>query len=627
MTKMMNLKVSALVLAMLTLGLSACNDSNDDVVVQPPVVEEKTPDNIELVRIGAYESGIFGASAAEIPAFDAGSKRVFVVNAEAGELDVLDVSDPAHPKKISAISTHTVLPNSEVNSVAVQHGIVAVAVQAANKTDLGKVAFYKASDLSFISAVSVGALPDMLTFSPDGKLVVVANEGEPSDDYQTDPEGSIAIIDISDIQAPKAVIAGFTEWNATDKKAALIQSGVRIYGPNATVAQDLEPEYVTISTDSKKAWVTLQENNAIAEVDLSTKKVTQIYALGEKDHGLPENALDLSDTDGKINIQPWPGVVGLYQPDALANYQFEGQTYLVTANEGDARAWGETNPLYWGKTLKQDANAVGDSSKGYVEEFRVKHLVHKDGFSRRQGDDLPPQLRALAKGANLNPAIFSYCGAVLGDAQACRNDEQLGRLNIVWNMGYQKNVDGLPKLDSKGYMTYDKLYAMGGRSFAIWDTQGKLVWDSGRAFEAKVAELFPAHFNTNHEKSLFDDRSDNKGPEPEGLALGQIGKKTFAFIGLERMGGIMVYDISNPKKAQFVQYLNDRNFKQDTVQLDKNGQKVVDADGKNVLIEKGDLGPEGLVFIAANQSPNGKPLLVVGNEVSGSTAVYEIKLK
>lgn len=627
MTKMMNLKVSALALAILGLGLSACNSGNDDGAAQPPAVVEQTPQSIELVRLSAYESGIFGASAAEIPAFDAASKRLFVVNAEAGELDVLDISDPAHPKKIGAISTHALLPNSEVNSVAVRQGVVAVAVQAANKTDLGKVAFYQASDLSLISSVDVGALPDMLTFSPDGKLVVAANEGEPSDDYQIDPEGSVAIIDISNIQAPKAVLAGFSDWNAAEKKAALIQSGVRIYGPNATVAQDLEPEYVTISADSKTAWVTLQENNAIAEVDLSAKKVSHIFALGEKDHGLPENALDLSDADGKINIQAWPGMAGLYQPDAIANYQFEGSTYLVTANEGDARAWGEDNPLYWGKTLKDDANAAGDSSKGYVEEFRVKHLVHKDGFSRRQGDDLPPQLREIAKGAQLNPSIFAYCGAVLGDAKACRNDDQLGRLNIVWNMGYQKNADGTPKLDDKGYMTYDKLYAMGGRSFAIWDTQGKLVWDSGRAFEDKVAELFPAHFNSNHEASLFDDRSDNKGPEPEGLALGQIGQKTFAFIGLERMGGIMVYDISNPKKAQFIQYLNDRSFKQDSAQLDKNGQKVLDKDGKEVLIEKADLGPEGLIFIAASKSPNGKPLLAVGNEVSGTTAVYQIIVK
>ena len=45
-----------------------------------------------------------------------------------------------------------------------------------------------------------------------------------------------------------------------------------------------------------------------------------------------------------------------------------------------------------------------------------------------------------------------------------------------------------------------------------------------------------------------------------------------------------------------------------------------------VLATAGDLGPEGLVFIPAAQSPNGRPLLVVGNEVSGTTAVLQLNL-
>ena len=213
------------------------------------------------------------------------------------------------------------------------------------------------------------------------------------------------------------------------------------------------------------------------------------------------------------------------------------------------------------------------------------------------------------KGAKLNPVTFAYCGATATEAGDCRKDGNLGRLNIAWNMGYQTNADGSPKLDANGRLTYDKLYAYGARSFSIWNTQGQLVWDSGSEFEKKISELFPNYFNTDHEAVSLDDRSDNKGPEPEGITLGTIGAKTFAFIGLERMSGVMVYDITTPMQPKFVEYFTTRNF--------------VETDSA----KQGDLGPEGLIFIAAKDSPNGKPLLVVGNEVSGSTAIYQVNVQ
>lgn len=601
----MNFKISVLCFAMLSMGLAACNDDNDNNTgVIPPVVEEATPNSISLSLLGRYETGVFGQSAAEITAYDATTKRLFVVNAQKGLVDVLDVSKPESPVHLTELSARDILPESEVNSVSVHNGIVALAVQAKNKTDPGLVAFFSSQDLKFISKVAVGSLPDMVTFSPDGKTVLVANEAEPNDDYSIDPEGSVSIINISDISKPTAVTADFKLWN--DKKAALIKSGVRIFGPNATVAQDLEPEYISISDDSKTAWVTLQENNALAKIDILTQKVTDIYPLGYKDHGLTENALDVSDRDldgkdGKINIQAWSGLMGMYQPDAITHYQVDNSTYLVTANEGDAREWLADETAYYKN---------GDQSKGYVESIRMKHLFNKKGFNL-QGD-YPAHLVNIAsgvKGAKLDPTVFAYCGATATDPGLCRDDTQLGRLNIAWNMGYETNTDGSAKLDANGFLTYNKIYAYGARSFSIWNTQGQLVWDSGSEFERKIAELFPNTFNSNHEEIAFDDRSDNKGPEPEGITLGKIGQKTFAFIGLERQSGIMVYDISNPQKPTFVEYFTTRDF------------NATDA------AKQGDLGPEGLTFVAAKDSPNGKPMLIVGNEVSGSTAIYAVNLK
>lgn len=592
----MKFKISVLLTALLSVGLVACNDNNDNNNKSEQI--EPTPETIKLSVLGHYKTNIFAESAAEIPAYDAASKRLFVVNAQKGLVDVLDASKPEQPIHIAELSARDYLADSEVNSVAVHNGIVAIAVQAKNKTDAGLVVFFNAKDLSFMSKVAVGSLPDMLTFSPNGKTVLVANEAEPNDDYSIDPEGSVSIIDIQDIKQPKASIADFRAWNS--QKADLMSKGVRIFGPNATVAQDLEPEYITISGDSKTAWVTLQENNAIARIDIAQQKVTDIYPLGYKDHGVMGNELDVSDRDSKIDIKTWTGLVGMYQPDSIANYQVNGQTYLVTANEGDSREW-----------LKdEDAYFAGNLAQGYVENIRMKHLFNSKGFNAE--GDYPAHLQKIAngvKGAKLNPVTFAYCGATATEAGDCRKDGNLGRLNIAWNMGYQTNADGSPKLDANGRLIYDKLYAYGARSFSIWNTQGQLVWDSGSEFEKKVAELFPNYFNTDHEAVSLDDRSDNKGPEPEGITLGTIGAKTFAFIGLERMSGVMVYDITTPMQPKFVEYFTTRNF--------------VETDSA----KQGDLGPEGLIFIAAKDSPNGKPLLVVGNEVSGSTAIYQVNVQ
>lgn len=617
--------LTVLFISMCALGLWACNNNQESTSKQPQQpIEETTPDTISLTKIGGYATGVFGQSAAEIPAYDEKSKRLFVVNAQKGVVDVLDLSNPTQPKSIGELSARNLLTGSEVNSVAVQNGIVALAVQAETKTDTGIVAFFKAEDLTYISQVKVGALPDMLVFSNDGKRVLVANEGEPSDDYQIDPEGSISIIDIENIQKPTVKTADFKAFNGQEQ--SLRTKGIRIYGPNATASQDFEPEYISLSQDSKTAWVSLQENNAIAKVDIDQAKVVAVYPLGFKDHGKEGQGMDVSDLDGtennkatgKINIQTWPNVRGLYMPDAISSYEVNGKTYLVTANEGDSRAWGESNSDYWGPTLKKDSAAKGNINKGFVEEFRVKHLVHSDGFDRRQGDDLPPQLRLLAKGAELNPANFAYCGATDGNAGNCREDALLGRLNVTWTEGYQKNIDGTPKLNARGNLVYDHLYSFGARSVSIWteneDKTGlTLVWDSGDKFEQYIAEHHPEIFNFNHEEAGLDNRSDNKGPEPEGVTLGKIGKKTFAFIGLERVGGVMVYDVTTPQSPVFTHYINSRDFKATNEQIKAN--------------QAGDLGPEGLTFISAKNSPNAQPLLVVGNEVSGTTAVYQINLK
>ncbi len=521
--------------------LSACGGGDE--------IEEATPVSLSLAKIGGFDGGAVGA--AEITAYDASSKRLFIVNGSNGTLDVVDLSDPTQPKRISTISVAAL--GGAVNSVAVHDGLVAVAIEAQPKTSPGNVAFYNAADLRLLGSVKVGAQPDMLTFTPDGKMVLVANEGEPNSYGQADsvdPEGSVSLITVNGGSNPTAVTADFKAF--IGQETALRAQGVRIFGPGANAAQDLEPEYIAISDDGKTAYVTLQENNAVAIVDIATAKVTAIKALGFKDHSLPGMGLDASDEDGgnntnsgtpAIKIANYP-VKGMYQPDAIAQFSVNGKRYLITANEGEARAdW-----------------------PGYSDETRVRSHCS----------------------AGLDPSVFP-------DAANLILDSNLGRLRITANPN-----GGSTGKNAAGQCT--ELYSFGARSFTIWDTELKRVYDSGDEFEQRTKALANVPFNSSHDNATLDGRSASKGPEPEGVAVGKIGSKTFAFIVLERVGGVMVYDVSTPEKPVFMHYLNTRNA------------------------VTGDRGPEGVVFVPAAKSPNGKPLLIVGHEVSGTTAVLQLNL-
>jgi YVTN family beta-propeller protein len=499
---------------------------------------EQTPIGLGLAKLGAFtHQG--GEASAEITAYDPVSKKLFVVNGALASLDVLNLSNPAQPALLQSITMASLWAGAgAANGVAVHGGMVALAVQAIDKTQPGRLIVLRASDYAVLGTATVGALPDMVTFTPDGKTLLLANEGEPNSyglPDSVDPEGSISVVDVSALTLSSANVvltaktADFKAFN--NQKDALIASGVRIYGPGATVAQDMEPEYIALSADGKTAYVTLQENNALAIVDVATAKVTAIKPLGYKDHSLAGNGLDASDRDNAINIKTWP-VLGMYLPDAIASYSVGGQTYLITANEGDARAdW-----------------------PGYNEEARVKDLA-------------------------LSPTL-----------EAFKSDAQLGRLNVTTSLGAVNGV-------------YEKLYAYGSRSFSIWNAQGQQVFDSGDQLEQLTKDLPQAKFNASQSDNKLDDRSDNKGPEPEGVIVAQFGQKHYAFIGLERIGGVMVYDVSQPTRPVYETYINTRSG------------------------ATGDLGPEGLHFVAADKSPNGKPLLVVGNEVSGTTVIYQINLK
>jgi len=287
--------------------------------------------SIELTLAGTYATGVFDESAAEIPAFDPTTDTLFVVNAESGQVDVLDLGADGSPEyrdsiAVAGLETADGVVNEEgavVNSVAVSRGILAVAVESGDKVGHGWVLFFATKDLGYLGGVRAGSLPDAVAFTPNGRYAVVANEGEPDEDFETDPEGTISVISVprnaSQFSRLSQDSVRTVDFRAYDNGTPLPE-GVRVFGPDdrpvpagqepaGPVARNLEPEYVTIDATGRTAYVSIQEANAIAVVDIASATLTDLWALELTDWST-DGKLDVSDKDRGINLDNWP-VLGL----------------------------------------------------------------------------------------------------------------------------------------------------------------------------------------------------------------------------------------------------------------------------------------------------------------------------
>lgn len=504
---------------------SACLAAALGILCAQPSVADK----LDVKVLGTYGAEAYKKAASEIVVHDPMGQRLYVVNGADNAVDILDLKTPAKLAKLKSVPMSAYGKN--VNSVAIQGDTVVAAVEAADKQAPGKLVVFDREGNN-VRSVVVGALPDMVAITHDGAYALVANEGEPSKDYKNDPDGTVSIVKLDDLSVRTVT---FTHLKKED-----FGPGLHLPSPpGQSLAQNLEPEYIAIAPDDKTAFVSLQEANAIAVIDIATAKVSKVFALGYKDYS--KHAIDVNDTDKTISLKTWP-VKGLYQPDTIAAFEQNGQTYIVTANEGDSRDY-----------------------PGYSEEARVADL-------------------------KLNEKVFP-------NAKELQAKSALGRLKVTKAHG-----------DVDGDGVYEEIVTFGARSFSIWKPDGTQVYDSGNAFEKILSERHPTWFNSQGQESNFDSRSDDKGVEPEGLAIGMHNGRRYAFIGLERMSGIMIYDITDPAAPTFVDFVH-------------NGNPKGDPDGKTA----GDIAPEGVIFIDAAKSPTGHALLVTANEVSGTTSVFEIK--
>lgn len=515
------------------------------------------PAAAQVVQLDSYPTAPSGG---EIVAYDRSSRLLYVTAGAQGTagVEIVNAANPANLVQTGVIDLSSVsgLNSYSVSSVAADplgRGFgVATFIPELSGSNPGKVVFFDPVARTVLHTVDVGYHPDMVKFSSDGSKLFVANEGEPISEVgpvHFDRPGSISVVDLAGVASSAQVPAlgagqvATYDFSAGNLAAGVDVSGLRVHPSNTTPAgrvNDIEPEYITQA--GSKLYVSLQENNAVAEFDLNQGKWTRVDNLGTI-----LQTVDASSNDGGVHINDT--VQGLPLPDGMASVTVGGKTFYLTANEGDSRP--------------ADRVANGHPN-GASDEARLNQL-----------------------GAGGRPALDAATDSALdaaygGNAQA---DSALGRLRVSLIDG---NLDADPDIEQPTMF--------GTRSFSIWDAEtGSRVFDSGSDFEMITSTSVLPLYNSNGTAVTFDARSQNKGPEPEGITTGMVGDQLWAFIGLERVGGVMAYDITDPTRPVFRTYFN-----------------------------TGELSPEGLEFVGASESPTGYPLLYVGYEVGGAVGSYQI---
>ena len=551
----------------LAMGLQLCSAAS----AAAPTEGHENSAALNLTQIARYTSGQFSVDGGvmEIVAYNSVTGCAYAINGQSGLLSVISLDGLNTTGAVDALAGTDIdvkalvegedssFAYGDMTSVAISPDgtTLAAALQAQGYNDSGRAALFTCNSngtLTLKGLVETGVQPDMITFADDD-TALTADEGEPREGYGqeiADPRGSVTVIDTASMTG---TVVGFDDF---DSRRAELAAGNVVLQKAADPSVDLEPEYIAVAAG--KAYVTLQEANAVAVLDISSKRFDGIYSVGFEDYSV--TPVDLDKKDDAYAPRTSEVLMGSRMPDGIAAFTVGGRTYLITANEGDAREWGDEalGTFY----LNEDERDFGEEG------------------------------------------VTSPTGALTAE-----NSGLSGKVVFFNSADY----DGL---DS----ARDYLY--GGRTFSILEVTGtglREVFTSGDDFEALTARYVPQYYNCSNDNAVLDDRSGKKGPEPESVTVGEVGGRTYAFAALERTGGVMVYDVTDPASASFVNYINTRDFA-DTVPV----VHLRAGDGLDKWVTGGDVAPEGLAFIPADQSPTGEALLLAACEVSGTVAVCQV---
>ena len=528
-----------------------------------------SPLNLNL--IARYASGQYNVDGGvmEIVAYSQSNGYAYAINGQSGLLAAIPLGDLTAGISVARLSGTDIdvkalveaadssFRYGDMTSVAISpdNTILAAALQAEGYHDAGRVALFTCNadgTLTLKGLVETGSQPDMVTFA-GSSTVLTADEGEPREGYGdgiVDPRGSVTVADVSTLTSE---VVGFDAFDA--RRDELASAGI-VLKKRVDPSTDLEPEYIAVS--GGKAYVTLQENNAIAVLDLASRTFDGIYSAGFEDYSV--TPIDIDKKDDAYAPRTYGSLMGIRMPDGIAAFQVDGKTYLVTANEGDAREWGD-------------------------EDLGTFYLSEDEQDFGEEG-------------------VTSPTGAITGE-----NSGLEGKVVFF-------KVEDFDGLDS------GKDYLFGGRTFTIYEAGENgvtEVFTSGDDFEALTAQYLPDYYNCSNDNAVVDDRSGKKGPEAESVTVGTVDGRTYAFVALERTGGVMVYDVTEPASAQYVNYINTRDF----ASIVEGSEEYEDGE-LDKWVTGGDVAPEGLLFLDASVSPTGEALLLAACEVSGTVAVYQV---
>ena len=514
--------------------------------------------SLDITMSAHYTSGSFNADGGvmEIVAYNKANGHAYAVNGQDGVLASIDIAGGDTELSSVDIDVKALVSDSDftygdMTSVAVSPdgSLIATALQDADYDEEGRIALFSSDSdgsIELLKVYEAGIQPDMVTFSPDGRYVLTADEGEPREGYdEDDPEGSVTVVSLED---DIVSVIGFEAFDNPLARKALADKGI-IMQKGTVPSEDFEPEYIAVGNN--KAYITLQEANAVAVLNLDSMLFTGVYTVGLEDYSIVP--VDIDKKDDAYNPRTYETLRGIRMPDGIAYFSVDGNDYIVTANEGDAREWGDY--------LNEDERDFGDG--------------------------------------NVSPI-----GAITAE-----NSGLDGMVVFLASDDY----DGLDDC-------IDYLY--GGRTMTILrvDDNGlEEVFTTADDAERITYSYLPEYYNASNDNAVLDDRSGKKGPEAEAVTVGEVNGRIYAFLALERTGGIIIYDVTDPENSKYVNYINTRDFTSIV-----SGSEIYDDGELDKWVTGGDVAPEGLAFASAEDSPTGEALLIAAFEVSGTVAVYTL---
>ena len=525
----------------------------------PAQADEAT---VKITEISSIASGD-GEGSAEIATYHAGSKRIFATNGVKNTIDIFDISDVANPKKVGSVALSPY--GNDVTSVAAGKDVVVAVVNVSDKfsatgvptTTNGKIVVFDTAGKVLSSPDVLGVLPDSVSFAPNGTTALVAIEAQPvcakddpataakEDADYTKASDPVGGVTVVDLSDPTAPVLKFAGFDQFTV-SEMRAKGIAVSSVVNNVSKDFEPEFAT-AIDNEFAYVTIQEANAIGKLNIQTATFESITRAFESK--VSQVARDTSDRDSGAGPRTYANVVGASQPDAIAGFKMGSGNYFITANEGDAREYTCLN------------------------------------------DDL------RASALKVDPRRFADWKTLSGSAA-------LGRAKVNPNNG-----------DRDGDGDIDTIHLRGSNSMTMY-RNGLAIWDSADLLDQiQTAAFGVANINGSHSLSsdkatmnyVGQDRSDDKGSEPEGVAVGMVGDRRIAVLGLERMSALAVFDITQPRIPVFIEWLQMLPAKA--------------SPAKDVKYWS----PEGIVFVPADKSPSGKALIITSYELSGSLSIHQIE--